>query len=655
MSARRRDGWSVVSPERLAEIVDRLASAREPDRLASAALDAALAATGARAGRLIGPRGSRCQGQLAAEGRPGRGAPLRADLPGPDGSLGRIEVWGAAEEPAAQAALGLIAALCGRGFEALMAERERAVDRRRARRLASATAAIRNAGDPREAVTRALAQARELMGAPAVVLVARGESRLEVAVYDGLEPLDEAGLAALVPAELRPGLCEGRAWSGALPGDSPLRARGFAGAALVGLGAGGSLGFLALLGPAEEPQGADELACLSDFAEHAAAALTTVVLQQEVRDLGAVDPLTRFFNARYFTGRVDQECQRSLRAGAPLSVALMGLDGLAELRDDGRVAAADAAMEVFGAHVAARLRAMDIGCRVGDDELAAILPEVDGIDALRVGERLRASLRDDPGLGGRFTVSVGVASFPGQAGTPEALVANARSALGWARRHGGDRTFLYHDDAAEILRAEDRASGADEEALLTTVSALAAAIDARHPRTARHSENVGRLAALIAAELGLPPVRVEDLRVAGMLHDVGKIGVREDIVIKPEPLTDAEREELQRHPEIGERMLSGTRLGPIRPWVLHHHEHMDGSGYPAGLAGEAIPLEARILAVANAFDRLSSGGPARFPLPVDDVMEQLERRSGRELDPAVIEALRALVGRGATDVPSTAT
>jgi putative nucleotidyltransferase with HDIG domain len=293
---------------------------------------------------------------------------------------------------------------------------------------------------------------------------------------------------------------------------------------------------------------------------------------------------------------------------------------------------------------------MDVGCRLEDDVLAAILPEVEGIEALRVGERLRASVRGDTLGSMGFTLSVGVASFPDQADSSARLIESSRSALAWALRDGGDRTFLFNAEAAEILRAEELARRADEEALLTTLSALAAAVDARHPSTVSHSDNVARIAALIAAELGLPPARVEDLRVAGLLHDVGKIGVREGLATKPEPLTDAEREELRHHPEIGERMLSSVRLAPIRPWVLHHHERMDGRGYPAGLSGEAIPLEARILAVADAFDRLASGVPGRLAMPVPDVMRELERRRGGDLDPAAVAALRVLVGRGAADV-----
>jgi diguanylate cyclase (GGDEF)-like protein len=642
LSAWRRGPWSVVSPARLAEIVERMAAERRPERVVPATLDAALSATGARGGRVLAPG---TDAVLAAEGAPPRDPSLGAELAGREGPLGRIEVWGVADEAEAEATLRLIAAVGARAIENLSLRRENADGRARARRLGAAAGAVRAAADPREAVERVLAEARSLVGAPVALLLAAGSPAPEVAAYDGIEPQGAEVLGALVPPPVHEVLTSGAPWAGRLAVEE-LERRGLTHGTLVPVGQSAGLGVLAVLGD-DAVTDVDDVTSLGELAGHAASALALSVLQQELRELGAVDPLTRFFNSRYFHGRLDQECQRALRAGVAVSVAIIGLDGLGALRAEGRQAAAEAAVEALSLHVADRLRAMDVGCRLGPDELAVILPEVEGLDALRVGERLRSALPSVEGVPEGMTLSVGVASFPDQAGRPETLAENARRALEWAREHGGDRTFLFHSDVADILREERGERAVDDEAVLTTVAAIATAIDARHPLTVHHSENVGRIAALIAAELGLAPDRVEDVRVAGLLHDIGKIGVADDIVVAGRPLSDAEAEELRRHPEIGERMLSGSRLAAMAPWVLHHHERVDGTGYPAGLAGDAIPLEARILAVANAFDHGTSGGPARFPAPASEVLLELEAVAGSELDPVPVAALRALVGRGA--------
>ena len=651
MPARKRSGWGVVSPGRLAEIIERMSRERRAERVAPTAVAAALAATGARGGRLLGPTPSGRRGILALDGEADHGgACLGVELPGADGPIGRLEVWGAPEDDEVEAVLRLVAQVCARNLDALRVDRERADDRTRARRLAAAVRAVRDVDDPRDAVARVLAEARALVGAPAALLLAAGAPRPEVAAYDGVGPQSAEELGRVVGPEAREALRDDRTWTGPLDLGGDLRAEGFESAALIGMGPRAGLGVLAVLGRGPDPVGPADLEALVELAGHAASALTMSVLQQEVRELGAVDPTTRFYNARYFQSRLEQECERAMRAGVPLSVAIMSLDGLAQMRAQGRTVAAEAAVKALSKHVAARLRTMDVGCRVGVNELAAILPEVEGLDALRIGERLRSAIGAVPGLDGALTLSVGVASFPSQAGRAESLDQNARAALAWARDLGGDRTFLFHAETAAILRSEAGGRVDDEEAVLTTVAALAASIDARHPSTVFHSENVGRIAALVAAEVGLPPDRVEDVRVAGLLHDVGKIGVSEAIVAASGPLSPAQEEELRRHPEIGERMLSGSRLESIGPWVLHHHERFDGAGYPSGLAGEQIPLEARILAVANAFDRLSSGSPSRPPVTVAEAMADLERRSGSEFDPVAVAALRALVGRGSPDI-----
>ena len=635
-------------PQRLAQLIERIGRERRPERLALTVLDAAISLTGAHGGRIVGPTGNGRTAQLALDGAPGAvdAAPVAVALEGRDGSLGSIELWGVDAEPDLTAALRILAAHYAGLLEVERLSRIRTDDRRRARRLAAAALALRATEDPRDAIAVALADARALTATPVAVLVAAGSARLETAAVDGLERLEEREIAALVPRHVRVEIAQGGEWRGPLGEGNPLCERGFQAAAVAAVGDRASLGYLAVL--SEDPYGisADELEALTGLAGHTASALTTVVLQREIRDLGTVDPLTRFFNARYFRTRLEQECQRARRTGGPLSVAVLSLDGLREVRGEGRASSGDAAMRTLSTHIAARLRGMDIGCRVGEDELAAILPEVEGMDAFRVGERLRASLREDPLLSGAFTLSVGVASFPDQAAGPDELFTHARQAMSWARLHGGDRTFLFHREAAAILDAEQERRSADEQSLLTTLFALADTVDQRHPTTVGHSVRVGELCELVARELGLRDDRAARVAIAGRLHDLGKAGMRRDIVVGADELTDGERDELRRHPEIGARMLNGSEHAPLGPWVYHHHERMDGGGYPDGLSGETIPLEARIIAAADRFDRLVNGTPTRGPLGVDDALARLEQAAGDDLDIGVGAAGRAVVRRG---------
>ncbi|HTI34972.1 MAG TPA: diguanylate cyclase, partial [Miltoncostaea sp.] len=384
MSAGTQGGWCVVGPGRLAEIVARMAAERRPERLGRAVLDAALAVTGARGGRVAA--GGR---EVASEGTPpAAGDRIRADLPGRDGAVGVLEVWAGAgdagDASAAQALLDLVATVAGRAFESHLDERAHHAEMSRSRRLEAAAVAVREAGEPRATVERVLAEARALVGASSAALLAAGAPSPEVAAYDGLDPLPPAELALLVTPALGAGLSGGAAWSGPVPDDSALRGRGLRTAALVPVGRTAELGVLAAFWPRDEQPPDGDLAALAALAGHAASALTATVLQQEVRELGVVDPLTRFFNERYFAGRLEQECQRALRSGTPLSVAIMALDRLDDLRGAGRRHAAEAAVAALAVHVTERLRGMDVGCRVGQDDLAVILPEVEGLDALRV-------------------------------------------------------------------------------------------------------------------------------------------------------------------------------------------------------------------------------------------------------------------------------
>ncbi|MET9510219.1 HD-GYP domain-containing protein [Streptomyces flavidovirens] len=181
-----------------------------------------------------------------------------------------------------------------------------------------------------------------------------------------------------------------------------------------------------------------------------------------------------------------------------------------------------------------------------------------------------------------------------------------------------------------------------------TIRALVQAVDIKDQYTRGHSERVGRASVMIAREIGMDEERVEVLRFAGILHDVGKLGVPTRLLRKDGPLTPEERRIIELHPEYGHEMVRGIGfLGEARAAILHHHERLDGSGYPYGLAGGQIPEFARVVAVADAFDAMTSTRSYRRARPVGTALRELERCAGTQFDPRMVEALtRALARQG---------
>lgn len=200
-----------------------------------------------------------------------------------------------------------------------------------------------------------------------------------------------------------------------------------------------------------------------------------------------------------------------------------------------------------------------------------------------------------------------------------------------------------YDDSTETIRDQTMAlAGAYGELRDTydaTLRALATALDTRDNETAGHAQRVTRLAVRLGQELGLDPAALQELERGAMLHDIGKIGVPDAILRKPGPLTDEEWALMRRHAAFGAAMLDGIPfLSDAVPLVRHHHERWDGRGYPDGLAGEAIPLGARIFAVADAFDAMTSERPYRRPMTLAQARAELARCAGSQFDPAVVAA-----------------
>ena len=219
----------------------------------------------------------------------------------------------------------------------------------------------------------------------------------------------------------------------------------------------------------------------------------------------------------------------------------------------------------------------------------------------------------------------------------------ANRALYAAKRLGRDRVVPYHAETLSLLDDLRDAGGASDEQLAAAML-LAETLDLRDVGTARHSQTVGRLCELIARELDWSPAQIERQRAAGVLHDIGKARhLRQD----PPQAGQARRRRVggdhARHPDIGARILEYAHLTDIAAWVLRHHERIDGRGYPDGLAADEIPVEARVLAVADAYEAMTADRPYREGLPAAAAEAELREGAGTQFDPDVVAALlRAL-------------
>jgi len=352
--------------------------------------------------------------------------------------------------------------------------------------------------------------------------------------------------------------------------------------------------------------------------------------------LALTDPLTGLGNHRHFHERLERELQHANERNLPLTLCFVDVDDFKRINDRFGHPAGDRVLS----QLAARLRQTGEAFRLGGDEFALLLPGYGESAALTaassVVERIAAL---DLEQVGSVTVSAGVAISPQHASERDELIRLADSALYWAKEYGKNRVRAYRPDVIELAELKRLASGPDRAARFRAAASLARAVDARDVYTGSHSQRVAELAARTARRLGLAGEEVELTRLAASLHDLGKLAIPEEILRKPGPLTEPERIVLERHPQIGFRMLESLGVDPVADWVLHHHERWDGSGYPDGVSGEGIPLGARIIFVADAYDAMISERVYRRRVSPEEAIAELDRCAGTQFDPRVVAAL----------------
>ena len=351
----------------------------------------------------------------------------------------------------------------------------------------------------------------------------------------------------------------------------------------------------------------------------------------ELSRVSRTDPLTGAFNRRGFAERLEAELAHGGRQGRPLALVVLDLDDFKSVNDRDGHAAGDEVLCWVVDELQDEMRPNDVVGRLGGDEFALLLPGAVGSDARQFADRIRARLAQ------RAPVSAGVAACPENGTDSESL------------HHHADHE-LYEDKPAPGL---GRDIGRTME--LSWAAAFAGAVDTRMATEHAHSFTVADRAAGIGRVLGLPEENIENLRLAGVLHDIGKVTVPDRILRKPGPLTPDEFVLMAEHPIVGARMLRRIDgMDTVADWVLHSHEHVDGSGYPDGLAGAEIPLESRILLVADAYDAMTSDRPYRTGLGHEHAMAELSRLGGLQFDTGCVSALAEYLD-GAVAPPDEAT
>jgi diguanylate cyclase (GGDEF)-like protein/PAS domain S-box-containing protein len=361
------------------------------------------------------------------------------------------------------------------------------------------------------------------------------------------------------------------------------------------------------------------------------------------------DTLTGLMNHRGFQDRLRDEVSRCRRHGVTLSLVILDIDHFKHVNDSHGHPTGDRVLTELGRRFRAMTRGGEHIARVGGEEFAWILPATDGAGAYAAAERARREVEGQPFEGvGTLTVSAGVCEL-GMADNVDELHRMADVALYWAKDHGRNIVFRYSPKTALELEARsDPKAGAGEHRLrVRAMHALARIVEQGHPTSDGHAERVADLAAELAERLHWSPAAVRALRDAGVLHDVGKVIVPKSTLLKPGSFTAAEWAQMRLHPVVGDDMLEGVLSDAQRAWVRGHHERWDGRGYPSGLAADAISQGARILAVADAWDVMTSVRLYSGALAFDEAIAEVRRAAGGQFDPGVAGVLVELLSEGA--------
>lgn len=371
-----------------------------------------------------------------------------------------------------------------------------------------------------------------------------------------------------------------------------------------------------------------------------AGAIMNAHLYEQIQEESRLDALTELFNRRYFNERLDEEIDRRRRHGGAFSLAICDLDFFKNYNDRYGHVAGDELLREIGRLIKNSVRTVDLAFRYGGDEVVILLPDTELEDAFSVVDRVRKNIEEE--MKKRkisLTASFGLASWPMDGVRVNEILDVADAAAFEAKRRGGNRC-ISSNKILKLPQTETEVK--DEKAIFDIICSLITALEARDIYTSGHSREVNKYALILGEAIGLSKEELIHLSRAALLHDVGKIGIKNGILSKTGRLTEEEWKRMKEHSQKSvEIIISIPSLHYCRRAILHHHERWDGTGYPSGLKGKEIPLEARILAIADAFSAMVSARPYRPAMSYQEALLELKREAGKQFDPELVEAFVA--------------